>query len=557
MNSQTIVKNENINVKEDYWKQWKEEAISNWLKQETNYLKSEHDSNNNEELLLDRIWPNDLKQEANLNEEGDELNNSSQMTVNQAANSFGFSEDNSSSHLLSFDVMSNHHRLSSDSKELRQSLQYDSKSSELIEHQSNTFTSVEFSNAERDESKNRAQNNSESLHADLSMQIKEEILEKQHEEKMSELDRYLISKAEESAVDSQNVKANKINSGLFIPNPVHLSYKSFIIKVQDDWENARKCRKEANKCKYYLGVQSDINWITMTPDFEDYIQWILYVKDRFSLENHIQKLSVKRGFKLIAVNDKGVTKRDFKCFRSEGNYQSTNCPFELRYRKLVIEGNENETRYYLAYFRAIHNHPLEIEISSEITNSDKDPLLIFDDATWLQPENVENYFEMISKIYRKEVSNLPPALRAKKRNFKFQSKFGSKQNCKSDKETFNSDEIDLKIYGAVKLLKQTYRDNLEEYFEAEYKQTVPFELISKWNSDPLIRDYSKFDFDCKYSVISLPVEENDDLKEATFTIEQNNSNTVDIDGSKTITISPENAFLDQIDQDQSDDYSLS
>ena len=468
-----------------------------------------------------------------------------------------FTCNNINSNRLSWNVMSNHRKLNlSNFSKSSAEIQLENGNSDSKEFINDSITDIDFLNSELNNDSGEILKSSDINQADLLSLIKEEMIEQEQYEKNKKLDHDLVSKAEKLVLESQKSKADSIFNN-FIPNPIHLSYNQFIIKKSLKSDSSRQWKKRQIKYEYFLGIEKELNTIVITPDFEDYIQWILIVKDRFSLENHIQKLSTKRGFKLIAINDKGVTKRDFKWFRSEGTSNSTNCPFELRYKKLITERNDNENRYYLAYFRSIHNHPLELDTTNEITNNDKDSYILYEDISWYLQNDTDNYYKMISKIYRKEVSYLPNNFSFKKRELKLFSKENENRIDRSDRDSRNQDEFEAKIYESIKRWNQAYINSLDEYLKEEYKLTVTYDLINKCNSDNFIKDYSEYKFDGGLTIISLPTDEKYDGNVHTIEIDQQNTNSFEIEISNQAENLEKNKFFENIDKDQTDDYSLS
>ena len=391
--------------------------------------------------------------------------------------------------------------------------------------------------------------------------IKEEIIEEQENRRANELDKLLISKAMEE-FESEQLNLNFKKLSLSIPKPIHLSYQSFIVKVPVIYEKTKKTKRKAKKYNLYLGVQSDPKVIVLTPEFEDYIKCISFIKDRFTLENYIHKISVKKGFKVILQSDKGVTKRDFKWYLSSGNINSTNCPFELMYRKLVIDEYESETRYYLAYFRVIHNHPLEVDISSEHSINDKDPLFIHDDLDIFKPAELRLYFKMLSKVFSREILNAPKTIFQKKREIKLKSKEDSKE-YEQLKDLKLVEEIDSKIKDEVNILKQIYKDSLDEYLETEMNLLHINDLKTNLIS-PQISDYSVYEFDSSIRWISLPINDFEEVnkKIAKDKINQNltkdnsKSSVSEIEINTTKYKISVNKFLNKIDEDLSEDYCL-
>ena len=458
------------------------------------------------------------------------------------ANGVQWNRDNTADSVYKNDILKNEVLTNKDTDKM----QLDNSKQEWSIHSIMNLPEIEFSNTtESNEFQGEQTNNESALYN--SIQIKQEVDNNTWKE--NTLDSILISKAKE--IDSKTIKYDQ-NLSLIIPQPIHLSYQSYIINIQANSEKAKQSKKRMKKSNLYLGVQSENQWITITPDFEDYIQWISFVKDRFTLENHIQKLSIKKGFKVVMENDKRVVKRNFKCHLSKGNSPSTNCPFELRYRKLMIEGNETETRFYLAYYREIHNHPLDAEVQSDQTINENDSLIIYDELTWLNSWEIAKYFKMLSTIYSRNILHNSKCLNKKKRQIKqsFKDKNDDTQNF------LISDEIDSKIIEGVRIIKQIYKDNLDEYYNQELNLISLNSLVKRSCWIAPIKDYSKYDFDTNFSWITLPAEDKEDFKEEEVIFEDSKSNTSGVDISTRINNRSVKKFLNNIDHDLSEDYCL-
>jgi hypothetical protein len=314
----------------------------------------------------------------------------------------------------------------------------------------------------------------------------------------------------------------------------------------------RKWKKEKKIAKYFLGDDSENHWIVMTPNFEDYISWIQYAKDRFSLDNYVHKLSIKKGFKIQPMADRGVTKRDYRCHKSKGNEGSTNCPFELNFKKLVIEESDSENRFYLAYYRNLHNHPLEIESEQQANDKENESMVVLEDMKWLEKDQ-NKYYKMVSKIYGKkiehscwiEIDNL------KKRELKSLIK-----TEKSEPPWIT--DLNSKISQAVNIIKKGYFSEIEEYIEREYKRAYYAKLLGKIISPPPIPEYTKYEFCEKFAWVSLPLEDELVDEEETIVIEDEKSSrsSSELGLSKIINEQSREKFVNNIGEEFTEDYSF-
>ena len=156
--------------------------------------------------------------------------------------------------------------------------------------------------------------------------IKEEIIGDIHKRQLQTLDKKLISRAKQDAEDSDHSpeKDKTIKIGFIkMTRPTHLLYDAYTnikqveveVEVEPEEGQAASTRPKTKKIwvpKEFLGIETKDYCIVNTHNFEDFVESTMHAKDRFSLENYVKKLAMKKGFKVYPATDKGVTKRDFK-----------------------------------------------------------------------------------------------------------------------------------------------------------------------------------------------------------------------------------------------------
>ncbi|CAI2360577.1 unnamed protein product [Moneuplotes crassus] len=272
-----------------------------------------------------------------------------------------------------------------------------------------------------------------------------------------------------------SLKQEPASSSSKVPRPHALPYTSFITKKLTVSQQLRASKPQSLLYTTYVGQHHNKYVLCRTPNFQDFIEVFKYIKDRYSLENYVKKISMQKGFRVIEGKEKGVTKREFRCEKAAD--EEVKCPFEVRFKKLHLDEFQMEKRYYLASYRDLHNHPLDFELKkSDMRNENKNSVEIRETLDFLDEEELPKYFELIAKLYGKEI------LHPKKRDKKNISKeLQDTLNCSSNV--------------------------LTEYFNTLCIKTQaksPKQIQHSYNPNPLKTPYHRHSSSARFYAISLP-----------------------------------------------------